>query len=121
MTVVPHSFFYCLSHQESLICAFGISVFISLLLTHKTNYIQFYSVCNWLIVVSPLAKGELLDQNYTSLITWPPKAHYMSKRTEVPPVVESYIYQLNAKDFQKVITTYRDMDHMLGWLLVELF
>ena len=75
------------------------------MLAHKTNYFQFYSVCNWLIVVSPLAKGELLDQNYTSLITWPPKAHYMSKRTEVPPVVESYIYQLNAKDFQKVIAT----------------
>ena len=57
-------------------------VFLSLLTYFSLQdwYFQFYNVCNWLIVVSPLAKGELPDQNFTSFITWPPKAYSMSKK-----------------------------------------
>ena len=63
-------------------------VFLSLLTYFSLQdwYFQFYNVCNWLIVVSPLAKGELPDQNFTSFITWPPKAYSMSKK--IPPAAE---------------------------------
>ena len=37
------------------------------------------------------AKGELLNQTRTGLVTWPPKAYSMCKKSEVPPEAESYI------------------------------
>ena len=44
-------------------------------------------LCYWLIVVFPLAKGELPEQNTTTLITRPPKAYPMSKK--IPLAAES--------------------------------
>ena len=46
-------------------------------------------LCYWLIVDSPLAKGELPHQNFTSTITMPPKAYSMSKKKVGPPAAES--------------------------------
>ena len=37
------------------------------------------------------AKGELLNQTRTGLVTWLPKAYSMCKKSEVPPEAEDYI------------------------------
>ena len=67
------------------------SVFLSSLTYFSLQdwYLQFYNVCNWLIVVSPLAKEELPHQNFTSTITWPPKEYSMSRKKVGLPAAES--------------------------------
>ena len=50
------------------------------------HYIAMYSK-----YVLMSAKGELLNQTRTGLVTWPPKAYSMCKKSEVPPEAESYI------------------------------
>ena len=54
----------------------------------------------WIIVVSPLVKGELINQTQASLIIWPPKAHSTSRKTVVPPAAEcGRIFQSKSEKF----------------------
>ena len=93
----PLDWWLLMSHQES---SYDVQVYMFWFLhwvflfsltyfNSQDWYFQFYNLCNWLIVVSPLAKGELPHQNFTSMITWPPKAYCMSRKKVGPPAAES--------------------------------